>query len=222
MKWWNVLIGCVIVALMMSFCHIEQAEAKTRPTYKTITIPIQKGKTYQLYAFMKKLEKEYAESAAEHFYSIRRAIKKGKKVTLSGKGLTIKKKTFKAKKTGEYKLKVKIKKKCYVFSFCAVEKIYKLKPSGIAGIKILTRAMGETTTVEVKDREVINQIVNKINQAKYVFNFTESMLMIIGGKDYYVELYASDGSPPKVLGLLYNKIQINNICWTSDSSMSLS
>lgn len=190
MKFKRMLVGCLLIAVIISLCPLGEVQAETNP----LVIAVEKGKTYRLNGFLKKLIKFGRVSDAKEIGSKIKKLKKGKGVVLSGKGLTIKKQNFKAKKPGKYKLKLKINKKSYVFSLLAVEKFYQLEQEKITRVVISTKVMGQTTSAEVKDRETIDQIVNKINQAKYSFDFAESMRIRIGFAGYYVSFYAGDGS----------------------------
>lgn len=207
MKLRNVLVGCmVMVAVVMTLCHAEQACAKTNTFYRTITV--QKGKSYGLNDFLKKIGGN----------EVRAKIKKGKKVMLSGKGLTIKKRNFKAKKIGKYKLNIKIKNEKFVFPLSVIDKTLQIKPNKIAKITISTKVMGQTTSAEVKDRETINQIANKINQAKFSFDFAKSMRPRVGFAGHYVSFYAGDGTLLKEVAMAGNEVREDKwTCWKAAS-----
>lgn len=220
MKERYIIIGCMLVVIVMACCYSKQAEAKikTKIIPTKFTTPIQKGKSYRMDELLKTVE-----TLSFDAKNLRKKIKKGKKISLSGKGLTIKKRTFKAKKEGNYKLKVKTKDKCYVIPLRAVNKVYKIQQSKIAKITISYQYMGPMTTIEV-DQNMIHQIVKKINGVKYSFALPKTLRRPIGYIGYYVDLYASDGSLIKKLmigdGSLIKESIVGiytEISWKSDS-----
>lgn len=214
MKFKRMLVGCLLIAVIISLCPLGEVQAETNP----LVIAVEKGKTYRLNGFLKKLIKFGRVSDAKEIGSKIKKLKKGKGVVLSGKGLTIKKQNFKAKKPGKYKLKLKINKKSYVFSLLAVEKFYQLEQEKITRVVISTKVMGQTTSAEVKDRETIDQIVNKINQAKYSFDFAKSMRPRVGFAGHYVSFYAGDGTLLKEVAMAGNEVREDKwTCWKAAS-----
>ena len=183
--------GCLLMTAAVLLSHPRPADAAAKFTADS-EIAVQKGKTYQLKDFLNLAETIYSAAG-----DIRKSIKKGKKVTMSGSGMTIKNKklTFKVKKTGKYKLKVKTKKKTYIFPLNAVEKTYQLRADEIASMKIRSYVTVPPPEIEIKDRAVINQYVEKVNQTKYTFSLPKTLRLLPGAfaGGYVVELYNSDG-----------------------------
>lgn len=194
-------IGCLIamtVSLFFQSMQVEAAKAVKTVTCPTI-ITLQKGKFYKVNDFLK-----LAGTVNSNAEKLRTKIKKGMKCRISGKGLNIKKKMFKVKKTGEYKLKIQLKKKVYVFPICVVDKTYKLEPEEVAGVKITSYVtVPPASTVKITNRAVLNQFVEKINRVGYSFSFPKTLRRRVGYAGYYVEIYGNNG---KLIG----KIQMFN------------
>ncbi len=224
-----IAVGCLMTATSLLLSNPRQADAAAKFTAAS-EIAVQKGKTYRLTDFLDLAGTIYSDAG-----NLRKSIKKGKKVSVSGRGLTIKKKklTFKVKKTGKYNLKIKTKKKTYLFPLNAVEKTYRLRADEIACIKIRSYATVPPSQIEINDRTVINQYVEKANQTKYTFSFPKTLKILPGALagGYVVELYNSDGKciqkcELKADGLtdttVYNvqKWKSNYITWKSKSNAS--
>ena len=182
--------GCLLAMTASLFFQSMQVEAAK--AVKTVTCPtiitLQKGKFYKVNDFLK-----LAGTVNSNAEKLRTKIKKGMKCRISGKGLNIKKKMFKAKKTGEYKLKIKLKKKVYVFPVYVADKGYQLQPEEVTSIKISSYATVPPVPIQFNTQEAVSQFVEKINQAKYTIRFPKTLVERPGFVGCCVVIYYQDG-----------------------------
>lgn len=181
------VVGCLAAGIAILACHPEPAEAAKKFTERNISV--QKGKSYKLDDFLK-LAATGKSAAGE----LRSKIKKGTEYTVSGKGLQITKRTFKGKKVGKYTLRIKTKKKIYVFPLCVVDKTYKLRADEVARIEISSYLTPPPVSKELNAPGQINEFVGKVNQTKFTFTLPKTLFKNPGFVGYRVVLYASDGT----------------------------
>lgn len=207
MKCSRIILGCVVVVIVMSLCSMKPIAAvskkmrslDTNLTYiNTRFVPVEKGKEYKIYDFLKDLKAGIGIQAKEE---LRVDIKDKRIVSLSGKGLKIKKRTFQAKKQGDYFLRVETEKNNYVFPLYVVDSSYKVQPDNVAKVSIGINIMGKETKTMVTDRETICQVVEKINQAKYSFDFASTQKPRTGFGGYFVNIYLNGENAAKELRL---------------------
>ncbi len=182
-----VVIGFLAAGIAILSCHPESAEAAKKITAQNISV--QKGKSYKLDDFLKLVATSNSDAG-----DLRSNIKKGTEYTVSGKGLQLTKRTFKGKKVGKYTLKIKTKKKTYVFPLCVVDKTYKLQADQVARIEISSYQTPPPVAKEFNTPEQINQFVAKVNEAKFTFTLPKTLFKNTGFVGYRVVLYASDGT----------------------------
>ena len=60
-------------------------------------------------------------------------------------------------------------------------------------MKIRSYVTVPPTQIEIKDRKVINQYVQKANLSNYAFSYAKTLKIPVGFAGYVVELYDSDG-----------------------------
>lgn len=181
------VVGFLAAGIAILSCRPESAEAAKKFTERNISI--QKGKSYKLDDFLK-----LAATGKSVSGDLRSKIKKGMEYTVSGKGLQVTKRTFKGKKVGKYTLKIKTKKKTYVFPLCVVDKTYKLRANEIARIGISSYLTTPPVSKELNTPGQINEFVDKVNQAKFTFTLPKTLFKNPGFVGYRVVLYASDGT----------------------------
>lgn len=215
---------CLTTACILFSTKDASVQAATQQDSQTL-VKIEKGKTYQIKNLLKQIKSEegvlYSASKAE---AILKAVNKSKKVKLSGKGITVKKNSFKVKKEGMYTLKIKAKKKTYKINVKSVPKTFSLDSSKISRVNI-SAILDEPglKTVEIKDPELISQIAEKMNRAQYKFNFLESSKIRVGFLKYYVDIYDTNNQ------LMYYHLKVSdegvqnetdNVKWQQNSEQA--
>ena len=169
-------------------------------------VKIAKNKNYSLNYFLKLISSSYNEHEVK---KIQNAIKKNAVVKLSGKGISIKKNFFKIKKEGSYELKISAKKHHCNIKIKSVPNNFLLNSKKVSYVKILAAMDSpEFKEVEIRDRETVQQIIQQINDTKYVFNFKESSEVRKGFLRYYVEFY--DFSNQLIMQLKLSDYSIGN------------
>lgn len=180
------VIGCLVAGMVILSCPPKPVEAAKKITAQNMAV--QKGKSYKLDDFLKLVATSNSDVG-----DLRSKIKKGTKITVSGKGLQTTKRTFKGNKAGGYTLKIKTEKKTYVFPLCVVDKMYKLQADQVARIEISSYLTTPPVAKEFNTPEQINQFVEKVNQAKFTFTLPKTLFVKTGFSGYRIVLYASDG-----------------------------
>lgn len=236
MKTKKLTAGCIVLAMavLLSFCPSGPAAAKENKkaqqkrlasewgrevffhTYATIL----KGKTYTLDEFLKIYEHEKSHNPAK---KLRSKIKKGMKASLSGKGLTIKNKTFRAENTGEYQLQVKAENTYHWFRVRVVEENLKVQTDGVAKVLIswnICEAPWEKAWFEITDPNVIDQFATKLRQAEYTYDcpFYPGSFMIDVG--YSVCFYDSKGERLYSVEM-YPDMVVNSAAYWCTGNLSL-
>ena len=140
------------------------------------SIKIEQNKKYKLKDFVRKIKGISWE--AEKFYA---EAFRAKKVKLSGKGITVKNTTFQVKKTGTYTVKIKAKGKNYKIPVTVIPKTLKDNAKQTMCVAMTQPVMGLENqtgpaykTVTISDKKVLKIIRDKMNAAKYQFDFSEA------------------------------------------------
>lgn len=226
--------GCMLLIFMLFLCQFEQLEAKAKSTNfeKTLkqewaepsskyfyqTALVQKGRFYSIKDFIHVAGMSV--SAAQLRSKI---IKKKVKFTMSGNGLVIRNQSFKANKTGDYRLNVRTKNEWHVFSIHVVERYFKVQADKVARVEISQSELGKRTTMEFTDPNLINEISCKLTQPKYTFVFPKTSQVPVGFGGYYVSLYTAEGNCINRLAVVSNGIwdtktyMGKRFLWKSDS-----
>lgn len=226
--------GCMLLVLMMFFCQFEQLEAKERspksertlkqewaePSSKYFYQPasVQKGRFYSIKDFI-----NVAGTSVSAAQLRSKIIKKKVKFTMSGSGLVIRNQSFKANKTGDYKLNVKTEDEWHVFSLHVVDQYFEIQADEVSKVTISQKEMGETTTMEFTDSNIVNEISGKLSQSKYTFVFPKTPKIPVGFGGYYVSLYNAEGSCINHLAVVSDSIWDTEVymgkrfLWKSDS-----
>ncbi len=166
-----VLILCCL-AVFVSVLFFQPESVKAVEKYKAITVvAVQKGKTYRLKDIL-----DLEATASFEAKNLRRKIRKGKKVSISGRELKVK------------------NKKLYIFPIEVVKKTFQLRADEVSRIVIKSFAAFPPPEIEITDRAVIDRYVEWMNQIKYTFHFLETLRQRVGDTGNYIELYADDGS----------------------------
>lgn len=218
----------MIFMMIMSLLCFRQAEAKIKNIqYKETKVEekilrntmftcvsISKGKYYSLKRFVSILKnsKRYDVSCVSS------DMKEDKEPTLSGKGLTIRKQSFKAVKTGTFRLKIKVNGSSYVFPLRVVEPYYQMDFQDVGKISLKKYVMWKSTTVFVEDADVIYKIMHEINRARYSFDVEYSLRSPVGCDEYFVSLYSRDGRILESIVLCPHEIMKTRSVWVADSS----
>lgn len=232
--------GCVLLILTLFFCQFGQLEVKAKSTksenvlkqewaepsskYFYQTVPIQKGCFYSIKDFIKIAGISVMAGTSFSSAQLLNKIKKKKaKFTMSGSGLIIRNQSFKANRTGEYRLNVKIENEWHVFLLHVVERYYKVQAGEVSRVTISQKEIGKTTTMEFTDPNIVNEISDKLSQAKYTFAFPKTLRLRAGFGGYYVSLYTADGSCINHLAVVMDQIWDTEVAgsmrigWRSDS-----
>ncbi len=227
-------MGCMLLALMLFLCQFGQSEAKVKsqksekalkqmwaePSTKYFyhTAFVQKGRFYPIKDFINVAG--MSDSAAQLRSKM---IKKKVKFTMSGSGLVIRNQSFRANKTGDYRLNVRTENEWHVFSIRVVERYFKVQADKVAKVVISQDELGARTAMEFTDPSVINEISCKLTQPKYTFVFPKTSRVPLGFGGYYVSLYTSDGRCLDHLAVVDDKIWNagmvggKRFVWKSDS-----
>lgn len=136
----SLLITSIMMTMLFTVPNNVYAKSKRNEICETMTV--KKGERYNIFSFLKVLQQRYQKAE-----TLREKLMKNK-FKLSGNGIKVKGKYFKAKRKGDLTLKVKVKKKMYKIPLCSVTK-YKLQASNISKIEI--RKAGPYKTVEFTD-----------------------------------------------------------------------
>lgn len=183
-------------------------------------VKIEKDKNYSLNYFLKLVSSSYNEYEAK---KLQNAIKKNAVVKLSGKGISIKNNSFKIKKEGSYELKISAKKHRCKIKLKSVPNIFSLNSKKVSYVKILAAMDSpELKELEIRDRETVQQIIQSINDTKYVFSFKESSKVRVGFLKYYVEFYGLSNQLIMQLKLSDNSIgnSKDNTYWIKNSKQA--
>lgn len=220
------IVSCMLLYLCLSFAiPIELKAATNEIDYKEkkidgkvvrkitfSSVSISKGKYYSLKRFVSILK-----YSRHHDVScVRSDMKEDTKATLSGKGLTIRKKSFKAVKTGIFQLKIKVNGSSYVFPLRVVEPYYQMNVQDVSKISLEKPVMGRSTTVIIENTDTINKIMDEINRARYSFDAEYSVTTISGFDGYWVDLYSEDGRLLEWIGLCPDIIIQSRAFWRGD------
>ncbi len=219
-------MGCILLVLMLFLGQFEPLEAKAKSPksekelkqewaepslrYFYRMVPVQKGCFYSIKDFIK-IAGIGSVSAAK----LRNKIKKKDDFTMWGSGLVIRNQSFKANKTGEYKLNVQTENEWHVFSLHVVERNYRVPAGKVAKVAISQKEIGKMTTMEFTDPHVVNDISVRLSQAKFTFAFPKTRQLLVGFGGFYVSLYTSDGNCINRLAVVSDKI------WDTEVSGSL-
>ena len=221
----------MIFMMIMSLLCFQQSEAKikniqykeTKVEEKIVRntmftgVSISKGKYYSLKRFVSIL-KNINNSKRYDVSYVSSDMKEDKKAILSGKGLTIREQSFKAVKTGTFRLKVKVNGNSHIFPLWVVEPYYKMDFQNVGKISLKKYVMWESTMVFIEDTDVINKIMNEINRARYSFDVECSLQSNVECDDYFVSLYSKDGRRLESIMLCPHKIVRSRSTWTADIS----
>lgn len=225
------MAGCIILFLCLGFvAPIELKAEKSDFHYKETKIDkrilknnlftrvsISKGKYYSLKRFVSILKNSNNSKHYDVSY-VSSDMKEDKKAILSGKGLTIRKQSFKAVKTGTFRLKVKVNGNSYIFPLWVVEPYYKMDFQNVGKISLKKYVMWESTMAFIEDTDVINKIMHEINRARYSFDVECSLRSNVECDDYFVSLYSKDGRILESIMLCPHKIVRSRSTWTADIS----
>ncbi len=221
----------MIFMMIMSLLCFQQSEAKikniqykeTKVEEKIVRntmftgVSISKGKYYSLKRFVSVL-KNINNSKRYDVSYVSSDMKEDKKAILSGKGLTIREQSFKAVKTGTFRLKVKVNGNSHIFPLWVVEPYYKMDFLNVGKISLKKYVMWESTMVFIEDTDVINKIMHEINRARYSFDVECSLRSNVECDDYFVSLYSKDGRILESIMLCPHKIVRSRSTWTADIS----
>ena len=221
----------MIFMMIMSLLCFQQSEAKikniqykeTKVEEKIVRntmftgVSIRKGKYYSLKRFVSVL-KNINNSKRYDVSYVSSDMKEDKKAILSGKGLTIREQSFKAVKTGTFRLKVKVNGNSHIFPLWVVEPYYKMDFLNVGKISLKKYVMWESTMVFIEDTDVINKIMHEINRARYSFDVECSLRSNVECDDYFVSLYSKDGRILESIMLCPHKIVRSRSTWTADIS----
>lgn len=210
-------IGCMLLVLTLFFCPFEQVEAKAKNTnsekalrqewaepsskYFYNTALVQKGRFYSIKDFINVAGMSV--SAAQLRSKI---VKKKVKFTMSGSGLVIRNQSFKANKTGDYKLNVKTENEWHVFSLHVVERYFEVQADEVSKVTISQEQMGKMTTMEFANSHIVNEISDRLSQSKYTFVFPKTSRVPLGFGGYYVSLYDDEGNCMNRLAVVSDSI----------------
>ncbi len=222
------MVSGIMLYLCFAFVLPLELKAETNKTYNkekkiegnlvrktTFTsVSISKGKYYSLKRFVSILK-----TGSRHDVSyISSDMKKDKKATLFGKGLTVRKNSFKAVNTGTFQLKVKVNGSVYVFPLCVVEPYYQMNFQEVRKISIKRYVMWKSTKVFIEDMNTINRIMYEINRARYSFDVHYSLLNSLACDDFFISLYSEDGQTLESIVLCPHEIVKSRATWMADSS----
>ncbi len=221
------IVSCMLLYLCLCFVIPIELKAKNNIKYmeKKIdgtfvrkiafsSVSISKGKYYSLKRFVSILK-----YSKHHDVScVRSDMKEDKKAVLSGKGLTIRKNSFKAAKTGIAQLNIKINGSSYVFPLRVAEPYYQMNFHDVSKISLTKPVMGKSTTVFIEKTDTIKRIMEEINRARYSFDVEYSVTIISGFDGYWVGLYSEDGRLLEYIGLCTDMIIKSRAYWTADRS----
>ncbi len=222
------MFRCMILFLCFAFVLPLELKAETNKTYNkekkiegnlvrktTFTsVSISKGKYYSLKRFI-----GFLKNSSRHDVSdISSDMKKDTKAILSGKGLTVRKNSFKAVKTGTFQLKIKVNGSSYVIPLRVVEPYYQMNFQEVRKISIKKYVMWKSTKVFIEDMNKINRIMYEINRARYSFDVHYSLLNPLGCDDFFISLYSEDGRTLESIVLCPHKIVKSRATWMADSS----
>ncbi len=214
MKERKAIITCIALIFIFTFCQSEQTAAKKKMieiplkqewanktkefSYETVTI--ETGKTYTL----KELIKPFC-NYASIVYDLDEKLNKGSKISISGKGLLVKKKKISGKRplikkkairandAGDYWLEVKVKDSFHLFRVKAVNKYFNVSENEVTKIIISDYEMGEYTHLEITDPLHVNQIVSKLVNSRYAF-VSPRVGSLCATSRYSVGLYGDEGA----------------------------
>lgn len=227
-------MGCMFLVLMMFLCQFEQLEAKERSPKSERALKQEWAEPSSKYFYQTALVQK------GHFYSIKdfinvagtsvsaaqlrsKIVKKKVKFTMSGSGLVIRNQSFKANKTGDYKLNVKTENEWHVFSLHVVDRYFEVQADEVSKVTIAQEEMGKTTTMEFTDSHIINEISGKLSQSKYTFVFPKTHRVPLGFGGYYISLYNAEGNCINRLAVVSDGIWDTEVYmgkrfrWKSDS-----
>lgn len=211
--------GIFFVCLIL-LCSSHQPNRVHAAESSKREVKVEKGKTYTLKKFIKLVSTSYKEYEGKQIYN---KLKKNKAVKLSGSGIHINKKRFTIKKTGSYLLKIKFAKKTYKIKMKSVPSVFSVDAGKVSYVKILAPTDGpELKTVEIREAKTVQELIQKMNQTKYRFNFKESSAVRVGFLKYYVELYSADGQKIDQLKVSSSSIgdSEDNTHWLSTSQQA--
>lgn len=209
----------VILGSLVVLCISIQPQGAYAKSSSRREVKVEKGKTYTLKKFMKMISGTYKE------YEAKTICKKMKKntVKLSGKGITVKKDRFKVKTEGSYQLKIAIAKKKYKIRLKSVPHQFSLADKNVSYIRI-SAAVDEPQlkTVEIRNDQTVQQLIKKMNETGYLFDFKESSRVRVGFRKYYVDFY--DAKDKKIIQLKVSNSSIangeDNTHWLSSSEQA--
>ena len=178
------------------------------------SVSISKGKYYSLKRFI-----GFLKNSSRHDVSdISSDMKKDTKAILSGKGLTVRKNSFKAVKTGTFQLKIKVNGSSYVIPLRVVEPYYQMDFQDVGQISIKKYVMWKSTKIFIKDTNTISKITDEINRARYSFDVEFSLHNHAACDDFFISLYSEDGRTLESIVLCPHKIMEYRASWGADPS----
>lgn len=246
MKQKYLIFSCIIAVLILSLCPVQPVSAKAKSGSRSVSAakrkncrlkgyldnsetqrvpacPVEKGRTYRLKDFLKLgRDNDYKKD-------LRKSMEKKPKqeITLSGKEFVIKKQTFRPKKKGLYELKIETREVSYIFPLYVIDEIYKIEADEISRISITIPIIEEGDfTAVVQEPADIQQIVEKINRAEFVFDPEESKGVRSGNAGYTLGIQWKDGRVTKMGELNYGGFRIKNgftvfgCYWSSSNSQT--
>lgn len=182
-------IIAIILAFSFAITLVDgvpvEAKKKKLKTEKYDMVYFVCGKTYKISKIAKTTKN------TESGRTLAKAIK-GKKIkwSASSKEVVVKKKSFRIKSPGYYRLTAKTKKHKYVLPVLAVDEKRERDYSQVAYAELVYGNTGES--VQISNKNEVGMLCAKIKEAQYTFDYETTVKRLVGWT-FWIKFYSADG-----------------------------